>query len=152
MFRRYVFIRGNNYEYINNKTEAGCHAHGRLRTWACGRWCSACPRRRGHGTRISYAKFKMKSGTMSESEMKSGKQQLNRSDQKKCGRRDFLFGLGRIACLGAVVITGFVLKKRKADGLDSDRCPNRFQCRACVIFTDCKLPAALTARREAERK
>jgi len=84
--------------------------------------------------------------------MKSEKQQLNYTPQKKCGRRDFLLGLGRIACLGAVVITGFVIKKRRHDALEPEGCPNGNQCRACVIFTDCKLPAALSTRQEAERK
>ena len=87
-----------------------------------------------------------------EIKMKLCEQHLNQPDPKKSGRRDFLLGLGRIAFLGGVILSGYVIKKQKNGGPEPERCPNGSMCRNCAIFSDCNLPAALAARRDAERK
>ena len=85
--------------------------------------------------------------------MKLHEQHLqHQQDLKKSGRRDFLLGLGRIAALGGVIIAGYIIKQQRNGGLEPERCPNGRLCRNCAILGKCNLPAALTARREAERK
>jgi len=84
--------------------------------------------------------------------MKLCEQHLNQPYPKKSGRRDFLLGLGRIAVFGGVIIAGYVIKKQRNSGTEPERCPNGGMCRNCAIFSDCNLPAALAARRDAERK
>ena len=86
------------------------------------------------------------------SKMKSDKQSLNPPDQKKFGRRDFILGLGRIVCLGGVVIAGYVIKRQRNGGSEPERCPNGRLCRNCAILGKCNLSSALAARRDAERK
>ena len=84
--------------------------------------------------------------------MKSCEQHSNQPDQKKSERRDFLLGLGRIVCLGGVIIAGYVIKKQRNGGLEPERCPNGRLCRNCAILGKCNLSSALAARRDAERK
>jgi hypothetical protein len=83
--------------------------------------------------------------------MKLREEHLHQQDPKKRGRRDFLLGLGRIVVLGGVIIAGYMIKKQRTSGSEPDRCPNGHLCRNCAIVGKCNLPAALSAKRDAER-
>ena len=83
--------------------------------------------------------------------MKLREQDLQQQGLSKSGRRDFLLGLVRISALGGIVIAGYVIKKQRTSGSEPDRCPNGHLCRNCAIVGKCNLPAALSAKRDAER-
>lgn len=61
-------------------------------------------------------------------------------------RRDFFRSLGRFAALAGLGIFTGGLVARKRVTLPNQDCVNNGICRSCATYTNCGLPAALSAK------
>jgi hypothetical protein len=66
------------------------------------------------------------------------------SEEKAANRREFFRAGARYSLLGLLSMAGFLFGRRGQ--LSGQRCVNRGICGACVAFTNCALPAALSAK------
>lgn len=67
--------------------------------------------------------------------------------QAEASRREFLHGVARYGWLAALAAVAVRTAGRESRSLANQRCVNRGVCRGCVVFADCGLPAALSAKR-----
>lgn len=64
--------------------------------------------------------------------------------KKAADRREFFRAGARYTVLGLLTVTGLFFGRRGQ--LNGQRCVNRGICAGCVVFKDCGLPAALSAK------
>ena len=76
---------------------------------------------------------------------------LNKIDNNKMNRSEFIRSCGRNGVLGLFAIAGAFLVKRRS-GIDPSehRCINKSVCCDCSSFSGCGLPAALSAKKQGE--
>ena len=75
------------------------------------------------------------------------------SNEKVSGnRREFFRSLGRYMTLGLIGVGGGVLASRRGVNREGQRCRNKSVCCNCGVFSDCRLPAALSAKQHGEEE
>jgi len=71
---------------------------------------------------------------------------MNKTNQDRTDRREFLRGGVRYTLLTALGAAAAALYQRSGGKLAGQNCINQGVCSGCTAFTDCGLPQALSAK------
>jgi hypothetical protein len=71
------------------------------------------------------------------------------SETKYKTRREFIKTCLRFGIGGGLILTGIALGlRKKAGNIETDLCQLSTRCGGCSKYNDCKLPQAITAKKE----